>query len=432
MGNSKNEIFIPDAQIMNASTNQNNNQSTVFKNTNINQKNYENKNNCQSSFLFFENYGDYLKGVLVLKHLIKSVISNYVILNAKQNSKILKIKNSYFNYLEKSDINMEVLFNTTMSVYHRIGTLYGVNQNYPKEELSKITFPLIAKYLAYNSFNRETSIKNKIIKRINFFCEEFPYKLYKIMNLIQTKCCYVYGYDIELNLNIYIEPKNLGNYIKYISFMDYIIYISFIVEIILPALKDNGKYFNNKINILINFNGEEANSEMITFIMTYMDNLFPLTLNKMHIINYSIKKLKQDITFQESLEKINYFQMIFFHHNNSYIDILKKVIDINMMPVSFKGKANVPIFDFKNNMKNPNAFVKYLIKCIFGLERDISKANNNIKFTNENNKIVIKRKNSENNFNQKNVRYDNEVNYIFDIKRTKSYGNGKIRRKLFE
>ena len=104
------------------------------------------------------------------------------------------------------------------------------------------------------------------------------------------------------------------------------------------------------------------------------------------------------------------------------------------MPVSFKGKANVPIFNFKNNMKNPNAFVKYLIKCIFGLERNISNANNNIIFTNQNNKIVIKRKNSENNFNRKNVRYDNEVNYIFDskIKRTKSYGNGKIRRKLFE
>jgi hypothetical protein len=46
--------------------------------------------------------------------------------------------------------------------------------------------------------NELINISDKIIKRTNFLSEEFPFKLYHIINIIQSKCCFVYGYDEEL------------------------------------------------------------------------------------------------------------------------------------------------------------------------------------------------------------------------------------------
>ena len=58
-----------------------------------------------------------------------------------------------------------------MTVYHRIGFIYGNFRPYPQQELDKITFPLIAKYCAYSSDNNSdeefVSINDKIIKRTN-------------------------------------------------------------------------------------------------------------------------------------------------------------------------------------------------------------------------------------------------------------------------
>ena len=68
-----------------------------------------------------------------------------------------------------------------MTVYHRIGSIYGNSRPCPQHELEKITFPLIAKYCAYNTDSTTdeefVSISDKIIKRTNFLTEEFPLKL---------------------------------------------------------------------------------------------------------------------------------------------------------------------------------------------------------------------------------------------------------------
>ena len=88
--------------------------------------------------------------------------------------------NSYFSLLD-NDLTCDKIFNITMAVYHRIGSIYGNSRPYPQQELEKITFPLIAKYCAYNTDSTTdeefVSISDKIIKRTNFLTEEFPLKL---------------------------------------------------------------------------------------------------------------------------------------------------------------------------------------------------------------------------------------------------------------
>ena len=252
-----------------------------------------------------------------------------------------------------------------MTIYHRIGKIYGIAQNYPDSILKKIDFPLIAKYLSYNyeSEDEILEIVDKIIKRTNFLVEEFPFKIYNIIKIINTNSCYVYGFDYELNLNIFIEPyqKGINNNI---SFIDYIYYIVFIIENILPSLQKK-YFFNNKINILINFNSEEPNTELITFLMMKLNNIYPLILNKMHIINYDINLLKKNKSFQESLYKIDLFQQIYFHNKN-YINLLINKINIFQIPNSFNGKGEkyeiVIDEEDKNFFEN---YLDYLIKCIF-------------------------------------------------------------------
>ena len=94
------------------------------------------------------------------------------------------------NWLD-NDLNMEKIFNYSIAIYHRISSIYGVNDNYPPEELEAITIPMISKYLSYEYEKEDLNlVADKIIKRINFFTEEFPFKLYHLYNMIQIGCCY--------------------------------------------------------------------------------------------------------------------------------------------------------------------------------------------------------------------------------------------------
>ena len=330
--------------------------------------------------LSFTNYNDYIKSMQTFINFFNIYIPQDIKSFNNKKRILNQIENSYFNLLPH--ITSEKLFNTTMAIYHRIGSVYGVTQNYPLNELKKITFPLIGKYLSYNfeMENELINISDKIIKRTNFLSEEFPFKLYHIINIIQSKCCFVYGYDEELNLNFYLVPYNLGIE-NNISFIDYIIYFTFINEIILPNLKKKGFHFSDKINIIISFNGEEPNTELISFIMIYINNYFPLMVNKMHIVNYNITLLKKNITFQESLDKIDYFRLIYFHNNKNYTSLLTKTIKVDNLPVEFGGNAIVPSFDFKRDNQDVElfeAFAEYLAKNIFcEYKSGISRIKNN-------------------------------------------------------
>ena len=183
--------------------------------------------------LSFINYSEYQKSMETFINFFNIYIPKEVKSFNNKKRIINQIENSYFNLLTP-ELNSEKLFNATMAIYHRIGSVYGATQNYPLSELKKITFPLIAKYLScdFENENQLISISDKIIKRTNFLSEEFPFKLYHIINIIQSKCCFIYGYDEELNLNFYLLPYNLGVE-NNISFIDYIIYFTFINEVIL-------------------------------------------------------------------------------------------------------------------------------------------------------------------------------------------------------
>ena len=334
-------------------------------------ENIKNKNKNYFSlkkYLNFKTYKNYSDLMLKFNDLFISKLPKNPFNNNKKFQKKIflfqQIKNSYFNNLD-SDLNFQKLFTTAMTIYHRIGKIYGITQNYPDSILKKIDFPLLSKYLSYNyeSEDEILEIVDKIIKRTNFLVEEFPFKIYNIIKIINTNSCYVYGFDYELNLNIFIEPyqKGINNNI---SFIDYIYYIVLIIENILPSLQKK-YFFNNKINILINFNSEEPNTELITFLMMKLNNIYPLILNKMHIINYDINLLKKNKSFQESLFKIDLFQQIYFHNKN-HINLLIKKIDINQIPYSFNGKGEKYEINIDEEDKNFfDNYLDYLIKCVF-------------------------------------------------------------------
>ena len=42
----------------------------------------------------------------------------------------------------------------------------------------------------------------------------------------------------------------------------------FVIEIVIPCLEKHKVNLGEKINIIINFNGDEPNTELITFIIT--------------------------------------------------------------------------------------------------------------------------------------------------------------------
>ena len=318
--------------------------------------------------LSFIHYSEYQKSMETFINFFNIYIPKEVKSFNNKKRIINQIENSYFNLLTP-ELNSEKLFNATMAIYHRIGSVYGATQNYPLSELKKITFPLIAKYLScdFENENQLISISDKIIKRTNFLSEEFPFKLYHIINIIQSKCCFIYGYDEELNLNFYLLPYNLGVE-NNISFIDYIIYFTFINEIILSNLKKKGFQFSDKINIIISFNGLEPNTELISFIMIYINNYFPLMVNKMHIVNYNISLLKKNITFQESLDKIDYFRLIYFHNNKNYSQVLSNTIKVDNLPIEFGGNAKVNSFDFKKEnaeVELYEEFAEFLAHNIF-------------------------------------------------------------------
>ena len=96
-----------------------------------------------------------------------------------------------------------------MLVYQKLGTVFGNIQNFPKQELSKINYNLFARYLAYefDEEQEDTSlIVQKVIKRINFFSEEFPFKLKKLDKIIKSGKIFCFGYDLNARLTFYIKP----------------------------------------------------------------------------------------------------------------------------------------------------------------------------------------------------------------------------------
>ena len=280
-----------------------------------------------------------------------------------------KILSSYFMDLN-DEIDIDQLFELANFIYKKIGAVFGLSQIYPKKLMHKINFGLIAKYLSleYNDSNEIfREISEKIIKKMNFLTDEFPFKLFHIINIIESKCCYLYGYDKNFNLNIWIEPYNIDEKLSSkITYLDYIIYITFILDVIIPALEKKNIKFNDKINIFINFNQKEANLELINYLISNMNNYYPLTINKMYIVNYNVILFKKNTAFKEKLKSNNFNKnIIFFPNDYNTTEYLEKIINKNMIPKNFGGEIEIENFNFEKEEDIFEKFAEYLSKNIF-------------------------------------------------------------------
>jgi hypothetical protein len=330
----------------------------------------------------FKNYQQYFELISLFNDKLKETVTKIIYINKFKPPKIVDINSNFFYYEFLDDLNYNKLFDVAMFVYQKIGIVYGSSQNYPKQELSKINFGLISKYRAYDYGNDDelSVITEKIIKRINFFSEEFPFKLKNLKKIFLSKKIYVFAYDKNLRLNFYLEPKNtedennviglekntelkedyfyfkdiinnnnnLNNFNNlnkkykndiFLMNSDYITYIFFIIVHVLPYLKEKFK-FSDLINLTINFGGQEANTELINYIMTSFNKYFPLGLGKVNIVNFRVDSLRKNITFRNEIDNIDYFRNLIFH-NESYQFQLIKENYINCLPIEYGGYHSI-------------------------------------------------------------------------------------------
>lgn len=177
---------------------------------NINDNTYNKNKNRNVINLNFKNYQDYYNTMQILKDTIKDTISNIITLSKFKCPKKINPESSYEYFEYMGNINIKSLTTFAYSIYQKIGEIYKENIPFPKEELSKINYSLISKYKAYENQLEDEEyagkfVIDKIIRRINFFTEEFPFKLKNLDKIILSKKIYCFGYDRNLRINIYLE-----------------------------------------------------------------------------------------------------------------------------------------------------------------------------------------------------------------------------------
>ncbi|MCQ2818059.1 MAG: SEC14 family lipid-binding protein [archaeon] len=377
----------------------------VSKDSNMMTEAEENSKNDPNNIIIeynfnFKNYKEYLSMIHILKEKVKEILGKISSLSHFECPKRTKPESEFefFDYLQTA--KTDALCTSALSIYQKIGAIYGENMPFPKEELSKITFGLIAKYQAYESEEEEFTGKfviDKIIRRINFFTEEFPYKLKNLENIILSKRIYVFGYDTNLRLNIFIEPEIMKKKIQSrshpktkvykdrcnpelkeeffyfedkkeipkekikINNADYLTYIYFILEIVLPILNERFN-FSSLINLIINFDGNEADTEMITYLMTNFNNYYPFGLGKVHIVNFQVEKLIPNKSFRDQVGQFDLFRNLIFH-NESFQFQLVKDTNINILPIKYGGYHSLEGYSFPNN-PNLNDYINYTLSMI--------------------------------------------------------------------
>lgn len=269
-------------------------------------------------------------------------------------------------------MRIEKLFEVALLVFQRISNVFGHSLNFPKQELSKIDFNLISRYLAYEVEEEDDSgnITKKIIKRINFFSEEFPFKLGKLEKTIRSKKIFAFAYDIYRRVTFYIRPNYIQNNKQNMTGnksstslekIDYIIYMFFIIEHLIPILKE--KYnFSDQINIVLDFDNKDADTELIRFLMYYLNNYYPLILGKLHILNFNFENLKRNISFINELGDLDAFRNIIFHNQTYKFQLIKEYYP-NCLPIEYGGYHDVEGYKIKNEFLL-NDFIEYTLTMI--------------------------------------------------------------------
>ena len=158
-----------------------------------------------------------------------------------------------------------------------------------------------------------------------------------------------------MNVNFYIEPKKLKKFPSVaISMVDYFIYISFVMEILIKTLREKGYRFTDKFNVFINFESNAPDTELITFLISYLNSFYPFGLNKMHVIKYDAGYLKKKYSFNKKIKELDPFFSLEFNSSDFY-DKMHRKINADMIPKSYGGRGVTTAISFdKDNHNNKN------------------------------------------------------------------------------
>lgn len=353
------------------------------------------KDNVIRNYLDFQSYSEYFAAMQFFYERLKSILNKMSTVKKFVLPEKQRKESDFYYYEYLYNISVESLYDNALSIYQKIGNVYGGSTNYPKEELAKISYNLIAKYQAYDYETNDyiPIITDKIIKRINYFSEDFPFKLKKLDKILQSKKIYVFGYDINRKINFYIEPfhnengqidiynmrnnheltesffvfnnaqkekpREQNNY--YLTYSDYVVYIFFIIEHVLPSLIE--KYgFSQLVNVTINFGGGEPDTEMISYIMSCFTNFYPLGLGKINIVNYKVEMLVQNKTFKDSLDHLDNFRNLVFYEDNYQFQLVKENHP-NCLPIIYGGYHSLSGYIIDKNAKLDD-FIYYTLSMI--------------------------------------------------------------------
>lgn len=323
--------------------------------------------------LSFTSYLEYTQTLPKIAELISSYIDDIIYKNHFTLVKPLNQINSSLYENDEFILSKDKLFEASMEIYQKINIVYNdtESRNKIRNELNKITFNLISKYIfiVYKSNNINDSnqdsendiddisiISDYIIKRINFFIEEFPFTLYKLISIIRSKKIYVFAYDKSYHINFYISTHKSST----ITHFDYITYIFFINECILPLLISK-LHFNQSINLIINFNHDEIDTELICFLLSYLDRMYPMIINLIHIVNYDIESLKRNKVFIEDIEYYDSLKVLMFHNDNYKKNLIKN-INPNCLPLEYGGYHSM--YNYYKDIDQAKSISDYLLLTI--------------------------------------------------------------------
>lgn len=82
------------------------------------------------------------------------------------------------------------------------------------------------------------------------------------------------------------------------------------MEFFLPSLIDKYR-FSDQINIIIDFNNQDVDTEFIKLIMYYFNLYYPLLINKINVFNFNLTNIETNFSFREELDSLNRFKVFF-------------------------------------------------------------------------------------------------------------------------
>ena len=133
----------------------------------------------------FKSYKEYSNSIPTINTIVNDAIDNINKGKRLLLKKVPHYQTKFYDYLG-SDISREMLFEIAIELDKKIRILFPEEDNRIdiKNEFSKINYPLLCKYYCneYNSNDELCAITDRIIKRINFFIDEFPFKLNSLVS----------------------------------------------------------------------------------------------------------------------------------------------------------------------------------------------------------------------------------------------------------